>query len=110
MPATVRRALDRAISCGVSDRGVGHLRADSPADLPPKPLPSLGAQRGRRSWPRSGWVRDRKVVRLLQRCRLTLIYEETSSVPTLTKMGEITSDLTVFENLPDKVEMRIELR
>lgn len=55
-------------------------------------------------------MRDRKVVRLLQRCRLTLIYEETSSVPTLTKMGDITSDLTVFENLPDKVEMRIELR
>ncbi|WP_163164884.1 cyclophilin-like fold protein [Arthrobacter sp. Alg241-R88] len=39
---------------------------------------------------------------------ITIIYEETSSVPTLTKMGEITSDLSVFENLPDDVEMRIE--
>ncbi len=27
---------------------------------------------------------------------ITIIYEETSSVPTLTKMGEITSDLTAF--------------
>ncbi len=41
---------------------------------------------------------------------ITIIYEETSSVPTLTKMGEITSDLDVFENLPDNVEMRIELQ
>ena len=40
---------------------------------------------------------------------ITVIYEETSSVPTLTKMGEITSDLDVFANLPDNVEMRIEL-
>lgn len=39
---------------------------------------------------------------------ITIIYEETSSVPTLTKMGEITSDLSVFENLPEDVEMRIE--
>jgi hypothetical protein len=41
---------------------------------------------------------------------ITIIYEETSSVPTLTKMGEITSDLGVFENLPEDVEMRVELR
>ena len=40
---------------------------------------------------------------------ITIIYEETSSVPTLTKMGEITSDLTVFENLPDTVDMLVEL-
>lgn len=39
---------------------------------------------------------------------ITIIYEETSSVPTLTKMGEITSDLSVFDNLPDNVNMRIE--
>lgn len=39
---------------------------------------------------------------------ITIIYEETSSVPTLTKMGEITSDLSVFDNLPDNVDMRIE--
>lgn len=39
---------------------------------------------------------------------ITIIYEETSSVPTLTKMGEITSDLNVFEDLPDNVDMRIE--
>jgi hypothetical protein len=39
---------------------------------------------------------------------ITIIYEETSSVPTLTKIGEITSDLSVFENLPGDVDMRIE--
>jgi len=39
---------------------------------------------------------------------ITIIYEETSSVPTLTKMGEITSELSVFENLPDGVDMLIE--
>ena len=40
---------------------------------------------------------------------ITIIYEETSSVPTLTKMGEITtSDLDAFEDLPDNVDMRIE--
>jgi hypothetical protein len=40
---------------------------------------------------------------------ITIIYEETSSVPTLTKMGEITSsDLSAFEDLPEKVDMRIE--
>jgi hypothetical protein len=41
---------------------------------------------------------------------ITIIYEETSSVPTLTKMGEITSDLSVFGNLSDDIEMRIERR
>jgi hypothetical protein len=40
---------------------------------------------------------------------ITIIYEETSSVPTLTEMGEITSELSVFRDLPDNVEMRIEL-
>ncbi|OUE07613.1 hypothetical protein CMsap09_01595 [Clavibacter michiganensis] len=40
---------------------------------------------------------------------ITIIYEPTSSVPTLTKMGEITSDLDAFQDLPDDVEMRIEL-
>lgn len=40
---------------------------------------------------------------------ITIIYEETSSVPTLTKMGAITSDLSVFENLPEDVDMRVEL-
>jgi hypothetical protein len=40
---------------------------------------------------------------------LTIIYEETSSVPTLSKMGEITSDLTAFRDLPDNVEMRVAL-
>ena len=39
---------------------------------------------------------------------ITIIYAPTSSVPTLTKMGEITSDLDVFEGLPDNIEMRIE--
>ncbi len=40
---------------------------------------------------------------------VTIIYAPTSSVPTLTKMGEITSDLSVFDGLPDNVDMRIEL-
>jgi hypothetical protein len=40
---------------------------------------------------------------------ITVIYEETSSVPTLTKMGEITSDVTAFRNLPNDIEMRVEL-
>ena len=39
---------------------------------------------------------------------ITIIYAPTSSVPTLTKMGEVTSDLAAFENLPDNVDMRIE--
>lgn len=39
---------------------------------------------------------------------ITIIYAPTSSVPTLTKMGEVTSDLTAFENLPDNVDLRIE--
>ncbi|WP_422390204.1 cyclophilin-like fold protein [Arthrobacter sp. N1] len=40
---------------------------------------------------------------------ITIIYEETSSVPTLTEMGEITSDLSVFEDLPEDVDMLVEL-
>lgn len=40
---------------------------------------------------------------------ITIIYEETGSVPTLTEMGEITSDLSVFEELPDEVEMTVAL-
>jgi hypothetical protein len=40
---------------------------------------------------------------------ITIIYEETSSVPTLTYMGEITSDLAVFRNLPDNVDLLIAL-
>ncbi|MEU4427537.1 cyclophilin-like fold protein [Actinoplanes sp. NPDC024001] len=40
---------------------------------------------------------------------ITIIYEETVSVPTLTEMGEITSDLSVFDTLPDTVDMRVEL-
>ncbi|MEV8393592.1 MULTISPECIES: cyclophilin-like fold protein [unclassified Streptomyces] len=39
---------------------------------------------------------------------VTIIYQPTTSVPTLTKMGEITSDVSVFEDLPANVEMRIE--
>lgn len=40
---------------------------------------------------------------------ITIIYEETSSVPTLTYMGEITSDLSVFEGLPDDIELEVAL-
>jgi hypothetical protein len=39
---------------------------------------------------------------------ITIIYAPTSSVPTLTKMGEVTSDLDAFESLPDTFDMRIE--
>jgi len=39
---------------------------------------------------------------------ITIIYAPTSSVPTLTKLGEVTSDLAAFENLPDTVDMRVE--
>jgi len=41
---------------------------------------------------------------------ITIIYAPTSSVPTLAKMGEVTSDLDAFENLPDTIDMRIERR
>jgi hypothetical protein len=40
---------------------------------------------------------------------ITIIYEETSSVPTLTKMGEVTSDLNAFKKLPQNVTMKIEV-
>ncbi len=40
---------------------------------------------------------------------ITVIYEETSSVPTLTRMDTVTSDLAAFRDLPDVVEMRIAL-
>jgi hypothetical protein len=39
---------------------------------------------------------------------ITIIYAPTSSVPTLTKMGKVTSDLAAFQNLPDRVDLRIE--
>ncbi|WP_230672684.1 cyclophilin-like fold protein [Rathayibacter sp. Leaf248] len=39
----------------------------------------------------------------------TIIYEETSSVPTLTLMGEISSDLSVFRSLPDDVVFTVEV-
>ena len=39
---------------------------------------------------------------------ITIIYAPTSSVPTLTKMGEVTSDVAGFEKLPASVDMRIE--
>lgn len=38
---------------------------------------------------------------------ITIIYEETSSVPTLTYMGEITSDLSIFRTLPDDVDLQV---
>ena len=41
---------------------------------------------------------------------ITIIYAPTSSVPTLTKMGQITSDLDAFENLPDTIDMQITVR
>ena len=35
-------------------------------------------------------------------------FTQTYAVPTLTKMGEITSDLSTFRDLPDNVEMLVE--
>jgi hypothetical protein len=40
---------------------------------------------------------------------VTVIYKPTSSVSELTKIGEVTSDLTAFEALPDDVEMVYEI-
>lgn len=54
-------------------------------------------------------VRPGDIVYYNPRDSITIIYAPTSSVPTLTKMGEITSDLSVFEDLPEEVDMRIEL-
>jgi hypothetical protein len=55
-------------------------------------------------------VRAGDIVYYNPRDSITIIYAPTSSVPTLTKMGEITSDLSIFKDLPDNVDMRIELR
>ena len=55
-------------------------------------------------------VRPGDIVYYNPRDSITIIYAPTSSVPTLTKMGEITSDLNVFRELPDRVDMRIEVR
>jgi len=41
---------------------------------------------------------------------ITIIYEETTSVPTLTKMGEVTSDLGVFDDLPDDITFQVALQ
>ena len=40
---------------------------------------------------------------------LTIIYGPTSSLPTITKIDEITSDLAVFHTLPDAVELSFAL-
>lgn len=40
---------------------------------------------------------------------VTVIYEPTVPVSELTKLGEVTSDLAVFDNLPDDVDMLLEL-
>ncbi|AQU70224.1 hypothetical protein BBN63_32640 [Streptomyces niveus] len=53
-------------------------------------------------------VQPGDIVYFNPRDSVTIIYEPTTSVPTLTKMGEITSDVSVFEELPADVEMRIE--
>ena len=55
-------------------------------------------------------VRAGDIVYYNPRDSITIIYAPTSSVPTLTKMGEITSDLSEFRSLPDNVDMTIELR
>jgi hypothetical protein len=40
---------------------------------------------------------------------VTVIYEPTVPVSELTKLGEVTSDLAVFDSLPDDVDMLLEL-
>lgn len=54
-------------------------------------------------------VRAGDIVYYNPRDSVTIIYKPITSVPTLTKIGEITSDLSVFEEFPQNVEMRIEL-
>jgi len=39
----------------------------------------------------------------------TMIFKPTSSPGQLTKLGEITSDLSVFDQLPANVEIRVEI-
>lgn len=41
---------------------------------------------------------------------VTIIYEPTSPVSELTKLGEVTSDLSAFRGLPSNVDIRIEAR
>ncbi|WP_155848644.1 hypothetical protein [Arthrobacter sp. 35W] len=43
----------------------------------------------------------------MDRIGIIILYEETSSVPTLTLTGEITSDLAVFRDLPDDLELEV---
>ena len=54
-------------------------------------------------------VRAGDIVYYNPRDSVTIIYKPTTSVPLLMKMGEITSDLSVFEEFPQNVEMWIEL-
>jgi hypothetical protein len=54
-------------------------------------------------------VRAGDIVYYNPRDSVAIIYKPTTSVPTLTKMGEIISDLSVFEEFPQNVEMLIEL-
>jgi hypothetical protein len=41
---------------------------------------------------------------------ITIIYAPTVGVPTLTKMGQVTSNVDALANLPDTVYMRVELQ
>ena len=84
-----------------------------PSRLRPSPVPSDTARRLPRSSPLAETgpfytdVQPGDIVYYNPLDSITIIYEETSSVPTLTEMGEIISDLSVFDDLPDDVTMTI---
>lgn len=53
-------------------------------------------------------VKAGDIVYFNPRDSITIIYAPTVSVPTLTKMGQVTSELAAFEDLPDTVDLRLE--
>ena len=55
-------------------------------------------------------LKQRYVSEIAAAMREEFGHKNPMEVPTLTKMGEVTSDLAAFKNLPDTVDMRIERR
>ena len=55
-------------------------------------------------------VRPGDVVYYAPKDEVALIFEPTSSPGQLTKIGDITSDLGIFDGLPDQADIRYELR
>jgi hypothetical protein len=67
--------------------------------LLPKPLTEIG--------PFYTEVEAGDIVYWNPRNSVTVIYAPTSPVSELTKLGEVTSDLNEFKDLPENVELRI---